>query len=62
MIKAFSSVFTKKATIYALFSGKIEDFVNLASVKHSKNSTSADDLNKIEAWNLAVCQEADKNT
>ena len=53
MIKAFPLLiyffFTKKATIYMFFSGKIEDFVNLASVKKLTNSTSADDLNKIEA-------------
>ena len=41
---------------------KIENFVNLAGVKKMTNSTFADDLNKIEALNLAVCQEADKNT
>ena len=41
--------FSKKATIYALFSGNIENFVNLAGVKEMTNSASADDLNKIEA-------------
>ena len=49
-------------TINSLFSGEIENFGNLDDVKKLTNSTSADDLNKIEALNLAVCQEADKNT